>query len=180
MTRNLIIFIDSGDTLIDEATQVYEGHEIVRASFIPGGREFLLRLDRAGFTIALVADGQDQDFLNVYADPTLKSCFDAWVVSETVGKQKPAPIMFEEAMRQLSLADEDKRRIIMIGNNIRKDVRGANEFGITSIWFNWSPRYFHTVEHPAERSHYTTDDYDALFSLIEALDARAQAGEALA
>lgn len=180
MTRRLIIFIDSGDTLIDEATQVYKGSEIVRADFIPGGREFLLRLHREGFTVALVADGQDQDFLNVYRDEELKGCFDAWVISETVGKQKPARIMFEEAMAQLGLADEEKGRIVMIGNNIRKDVRGANEFGITSIWFNWSPRYFHTVEHPSERSHYTTADYNELYALIETLDRRARNGEALA
>ena len=177
--RKLIIFLDSGDTLIDEATQVYEGAQIVKADFIPGGREFLLRLHREGFTIALVADGSQQDFLNVYSDSSLRECFDVWVVSEVVGEQKPNAIMFETAMEMLKLKDEDKKRIVMIGNNIRKDVRGANEFGITSIWFDWSPRYFHTIEQPNEQADFTVKDYAALYALVCNLDARACRNEAL-
>ncbi len=177
--HKLIIFIDSGDTLIDESTQVYEGDEIVSAEFIPGGREFLLSLHQRGYTIALVADGKNQDFLNVYHDPELKACFDAWVVSEVVGKQKPNAVMFEAAMQALQLVQADKQRIVMIGNNIRKDVKGANEFGITSIWFDWSPRYFHTVEHPSEQSCYTAKTYDQLYALIEELELKAQQGKSL-
>lgn len=177
--HDLIIFIDSGDTLIDESTQVYEGDEIIQAEFIPGGREFLLKLHQQGYTIALVADGKNQDFLNVYREKDLKACFDAWVVSEVVGKQKPSAVMFEAAMQALQLTESDKKRIVMIGNNIRKDVKGANEFGLTSIWFDWSPRYFHTVEHPSERSCYTVRTYDDLYALVKELDQKAMRGESL-
>lgn len=168
--RNLIIFLDSGDTLIDEATQIYEGDQIVSAQFIPGGRAFLLRLYQEGFTLALVADGREQDFQNVYADPELKACFSAWVVSEVVGKQKPELIMFQTAMDQLGLEDEDKKRVVMIGNNIRKDVKGANRFGLTSIWFDWSPRYFHDPQDNEEIADYTVSDYEELYALLERLD----------
>jgi putative hydrolase of the HAD superfamily len=177
--HNLIIFIDSGDTLIDESTQVYEGDEIVSAEFIPGGREFLLKLHQQGYTIALVADGKNKDFLNVYHQEELKNCFDAWVVSEVVGKQKPNAAMFETAIEALHLDEKDKRRIVMIGNNIKKDVKGANEFGITSIWFDWSPRYFHTVEHPSEQSCYTVRTYEDLYALVTELDKKAALGKAL-
>ncbi|MGH0052251.1 MAG: HAD family hydrolase [Sphaerochaetaceae bacterium] len=177
--HELIVFLDSGDTLIDEATQVYEGGQIIRADFVAGGREFLLALHREGFTTALVADGKQQDFLNVYYDPSLKLCFDAWVVSEVVGMQKPNRIMFETAMVQLGLTEEDKKRIVMIGNNIRKDIRGANEFGITSIWFDWSPRYFHTIEHPDEQPNYRVVSIGQLQQLLYELDGKASRGEPL-
>ncbi len=177
--HDLIVFIDSGDTLINEETQMYEGWEIVSAEFIPGGREFLLRLHQEKFLVALVADGNNQDFLNVYREQMLRQCFDAWVVSEVVGKQKPNAIMFETAMDALQLRDEDKKRIVMIGNNIRKDVKGANLFGITSIWFDWSPRYSHVPQDASEKSCYTVRDYDRLYALLLALDEKAKRGELL-
>ncbi len=37
MNKNLIIFTDSGDTIIDEGTQIYDDRGIVtEAEFIPG------------------------------------------------------------------------------------------------------------------------------------------------
>ena len=145
--KKIIIFTDSGDTIIDEATQqLREDGIVTTADFIEDAGEVLQRMDEAGYTIALVADGEEESFQNVYRENGLKHCFDAWVVSETVGQQKPAQIMFQTAMDQLGLTDADKPRIVMIGNNLKKDVAGANRFGITSIWLDWSPRYFHEFE----------------------------------
>ena len=59
MSKKLIIFTDSGDTIIDEATQIRDEREIVlEADFIPGAGEVLKQLHDEGFTIALVADGE--------------------------------------------------------------------------------------------------------------------------
>ena len=59
MSKKLIIFTDSGDTIIDEATQVYDDRHIVQeASFIPGADRVLRQLHEEGYTIALVADGE--------------------------------------------------------------------------------------------------------------------------
>ena len=45
MSKKLIIFTDSGDTIIDEATQVYDDRHIVQeASFIPGADRVLRQL----------------------------------------------------------------------------------------------------------------------------------------
>ena len=107
--KKLIIFTDSGDTIIDEGTQVYDDRGIVlEADFIPGAGEVLKQLHDEGFTIALVADGEWESFQNVYRKNGLGYCFDAWVVSEVVGLQKPAPIMFETAYEKLGLTDADK------------------------------------------------------------------------
>lgn len=66
-TKKLIIFTDSGDTIIDEGTQIYDERGIVQeAQFIPGAGEVLRQLHEEGFTIALVADGEWESFQNVY------------------------------------------------------------------------------------------------------------------
>ena len=169
--KKLIIFTDSGDTIIDEATQERDDRDIVlKADFIPGAGEVLKQLHDEGFTIALVADGEWESFQNVYRENGLGYCFDAWIVSEVVGKQKPEPIMFQTAMEALHLTDADRSRIVMIGNNLRKDIGGANLQGMTSVWLSWSPRYFRTVEEPHWQPDYTVATPEELIPLLHRLN----------
>ena len=171
MSKNLIIFTDSGDTIIDEGTQVFDERGIVTtAKFIPGADKVLTTLYDEGYRIALVADGEWESFQNVYRVNGLGYCFDAWIVSEVVGKQKPEPIMFEKAYEALRLTEADKSRIVMIGNNLKKDIAGANRQGITSIWLDWSPRYFHTVEEPDWQPDYTVKTPVELIPLLHELE----------
>ena len=171
--KKLIIFTDSGDTIIDEGTQVYDDRGIVlEADFIPGAGEVLKQLHEEGFTIALVADGEWESFQNVYRKNGLGYCFDAWVFSEVVGLQKPAPIMFETAYEKLGLTEADKSRIVMIGNNLKKDIAGANRQGLISVWLDWSPRYFHTVEEPDWQPDYTVKTPQELLTLLHELNAK--------
>lgn len=171
MSKKLIVFTDSGDTLIDEATQIRDERGIVlRADFIPGAGEMLKTLHEEGFTIALVADGEWESFQNVYRENGLGYCFDAWVVSEVVGQQKPAAVMFETAYQKLGLTPEDRKRVVMIGNNLKKDVTGANRQGLISVWLDWSPRYFHTVEEPDWQPDYTVRTPQELLELIHRLE----------
>ena len=152
--KTLIIFTDSGDTIIDEGSQVYDAQEpgiVSRAEFIENA-------------------GEEASFQNVYRKNGLRSCFDAWVVSETVGQQKPEAIMFQTAMEQLGLEEKDKKRIVMIGNNLKKDIAGANRFGITSIWLDWSPRYYRTIEEEDWRPDYTVHHPSELPALLEELN----------
>ncbi len=169
--KNLIIFTDSGDTIIDEATQRFDGDGIVTdADFIEDAGEVLKQLYEEGYRIALVADGEEASFQNVYMKNGLKGCFEGWTVSETVGVQKPERAMFEDAMEQMGLSDADKSRIVMIGNNLAKDVAGANRFGITSVWLDWSPRYFHEYREADWKPDYIVHHPSELPALLEQLD----------
>jgi hypothetical protein len=107
--KQLVIFIDSGDTIIDESTEIRNEEGIViHADTIPGAAETLRTLYESGYTIALVADGELQSFRNVYEENGLGNFFKTWTVSEVVGMQKPSPAMFEDAMRKNRLCDKDK------------------------------------------------------------------------
>ncbi len=171
-SKELIVFTDSGDTIVDEATQVRDARGIVQeAGFIPGADGVLRQLHEEGFTVALVADGEWESFRNVYERSGLDDCFDAWVVSEVVGEQKPAPSMFDTAMRALGLTDADRHRVVMVGNNLKKDVAGANRQGFISVWLDWSPRYFHAVEESDWQPDYTVHTPAELYELLHRLDA---------
>ena len=171
MKKNLIIFTDSGDTIIDESTQVYDDRGIVtKVAFIPGAGEVIRELKEEGYRIALVADGEWESFRNVYRENGLGYCFEEWIVSEVVGEEKPARSMFDTAMEKMGLTEADKPFIVMIGNNLKKDIVGANRYGITSVWLDWSPRYFHTVEEPDWQPDYTVKTPKELKALLEKLE----------
>ena len=132
MSKKLIVFIDSGDTLVNEGTEYRnEGSPIVQScELIDGAKELLLTLKERGYTIELVADGYTQSFDNSYGQHGLKNIFDARTISEEVGEKKPSQAMFETAMKLLHLTDEDKKRIIMVGNNLERDIVGATVLGL--------------------------------------------------
>lgn len=171
MNKNLILFTDSGDTIIDEGTQIFDERGIVtEAELIPGAGEVLAQLKEEGYRIALVADGEWESFQNVYKRNGLGYCFEEWIVSEIVGEQKPARSMFDAAMEKMGLTEADKPFIVMIGNNLKKDIAGANRYGITSVWLDWSPRYFHREEEPDWRPDYRVKTPGELKELIGRLE----------
>ncbi|MCD8074868.1 MAG: HAD family hydrolase [Lachnospiraceae bacterium] len=173
MERRLFIFTDSGDTFIDEGTEIRDERGIVvHAELIPGAGEALRTLYERGYRIALVADGEEQSFTNVYLENGLGGCFCTRTISEIVGVQKPAAAMFQDAMEKNGLTEEDKKRIIMVGNNIRKDVAGANRFGITSVLLDWSPRYNMIPANDEERADYIIHQPSELPELVEKLERR--------
>lgn len=180
MDRGLIIFTDSGDTMIDEGSQIFDSRGIVTgAEFIPGAEQVLKSLYGEGYRIALVADGELESFRNVYRENGCGHCFEQWIVSETVGHQKPHASMFDTAMEKMGLSEADKSRIVMIGNNLKKDIAGANRYGITSIWLDWSPRYYHAAEEPDWQPDYTVKTPQELYQLIHRLEEELQTARKL-
>lgn len=171
MSKNLIIFMDSGDTLIDESTEVRDEHGIVvHANTIDGAAQTLETLYNEGYIIAMVADGEEQSFANIYKENGLGHCFRTRTISEIVGEQKPSSKMFEDAMNKNNLTDIDKKRIVMVGNNVKKDILGANGFGITSILLDWSKRYNMEPENDEQVPNYIIHKPVELLPLIRQLN----------
>ena len=171
--KRLVIFTDIGDTIIDEGTEVRDDQGVVvSASCIPGAKETYLRLHEAGYTIVMVADGLTKSFHNTMELHGLDGVFSAWIISEAVGEDKPSPRMFDAAMQAMGLTEADKKRILMIGNNVQRDIRGANQFGLTSVLIDWSKRRPFTEEIPADHADYRIHTPEELFPLAEQLESQ--------
>ena len=142
-SHSVILFTDIGDTIIDEGTEVRNepGGVVLRAECIPGAREVMLSLYERGYTIAMVADGLVESFHNTMTQHGLDHIFAAKAISEAVGAEKPDARMFQSAMDQLGLTGADKARVLMVGNNVARDIAGARAFGIRSVLLRWSPRH---------------------------------------
>ncbi len=169
--KDLILFIDSGDTLVDESTEIRDDTGVVvQAELIPGAAEAVRTLWRQGYRIALVADGLRASFDRIYRQHGLEGCFEARAISGDLGVCKPHARMFISAMEQMGLTDADKDRIVMVGNNLERDIAGANRLGLTSILMSWTTRYRLQPRVPEETPDFVVARPDELPALLAELD----------
>ena len=137
------LFFDCGDTLVDEGTEVKrdDGSDVViKADLISGAVETIAALKALGYRLCLVADGPRETFANVLKPANLWDAFDAHVISGDIGVRKPDGRMFAAAMEAMGLSPDLAGQVPMIGNNLDRDIAGANAAGHPSIFFNWSDR----------------------------------------
>jgi len=172
-TENFILAIcfDCGDTLVDEGTEIKDEVGItLHADLIPGAAELMHELKHRGSSLALVADGPAGTFHNILSQHGLYDCFDAFAISEQVGVDKPDPRMFIHALDQLGIRREDYGRVVMVGNNLSRDIKGANALGLISVWLNWSPRRSKVPADASEVPQYTIQAPLDLLAVLEALE----------
>lgn len=170
--QKLVIFTDIGDTIIDESTEVRKEKEgvVYHASCIPGAKETMLRLYESGHSIAMVADGLKESFRNTMEENGLAQIFAVWVISEEFGVEKPNRILFQTALERLGLTEADKPRIIMVGNNVERDIAGAKRFGIRSVQLVWSQRHPFRPTCPEEEPDYKIYVPEELLELVSTLE----------
>ncbi|WP_114853971.1 HAD family hydrolase [Brachybacterium sp. YJGR34] len=176
--RRLIALLDCGDTLIDEGTEIRDDDGVViSGDMIPGARQMLLDLDAAGFRLGLVADGLLSSFENLLTQHGVFDLFETVTCSEAVRHSKPSPRMFKAALGSLDLEAAETSRCVMVGNNLARDIKGANALGITSIHLAWTPRYPRVPADALEAPDRTIATPSELLPLLERLDARLQETE---
>lgn len=170
--RRTVVFLDSGDTLVDEGTEVKDENAVTqRARLIPGAGRMVRRLKQMGYTIALVADGPRGTFENVFKPRRLWPLFDAYAISQDVGVGKPDPRMFRKALDDLEIPEDEYGSVIMVGNNLSCDIKGANDLGLTSVWLDWAPRRSKTPADESEVPDYTIRKPMELIGIVEQFDA---------
>lgn len=167
----LAICLDCGDTLIDESTEVKtDGDVSLRADLIPGAGELMRELKRRGYPLALVADGPTATFLNNLEPYGLYELFDAYAISQEVGVTKPDAAIYHHALKQMDIEQGDYGRVMMVGNYLARDIKGANDLGLISVWLDWAPRRPKTPADASEQPDYTIKTPLELLEVIDNIE----------
>ena len=105
-----------------------------RGSFLLPDAEDLCVYLAKNYRLAMVTNGiKEVQRSRVGASP-IAHLFDALIISEEAGASKPDPAIFVYACRRLGF--HDKSKMIMIGDSLSSDIRGGQNFGIDTCWFN--------------------------------------------
>jgi putative hydrolase of the HAD superfamily len=84
------------------------------------------------YALAIISDAQ-----TVYAVPELNTLdlaayFDPIIISGDFGYRKPDVRLFEAALSRMALAPSE---VLFVGNDLYRDVHGAQKLGIKTVFF---------------------------------------------
>jgi HAD superfamily hydrolase (TIGR01493 family) len=112
-------------------TAVHMGALRAQVRVLPHHPEVLATL-RERVTLGLCSNFSHSDTaLGVLEDASLRSAFDALVVSDAVGIRKPRREIFDAVLDALDVAPEE---VLHVGDSLRADVGGASPLGIRTVW----------------------------------------------
>ncbi len=171
MTQNIAaIFFDLGDTIMDEATEIKDAQGTTQsAGLVEGMADALRWLHAQHYRLALVADSRPGTPVNVLQQHGLGDLFEVVSISEEVGFEKPHPGLLLHALNGMHIPEQDYHRVLMVGNNLERDILGANRLGLRSVYFHLNDRRRSVVLNLDEAPRHTVTTAQELLDLIEAL-----------
>ena len=101
---------------------------------IPGAFDLLTTLENR-FRLVLVTNGLAATQRGRLEASGIGRFFEAIVISEELGVQKPDPAFFA-AMEQLLASPLEKERTLIIGDSMSSDMLGGINYGIDTCWYN--------------------------------------------
>lgn len=102
--------------------------------FLIDGAVDLLEQLHSGYQLLLVTNGLKEVQYPRLNKTGLQPFFKGVIVSDEIGHSKPASEFFEHAFEHM--AHPRKERVLMVGDNLNADIRGGNDYGVDTCWYN--------------------------------------------
>jgi 2-haloacid dehalogenase len=96
--------------------------------------------------LMLITNGLAQVQRPRFAASSIRRHFEGLVISEEVGAAKPDPQIFGVAFATMN--HPRKSKVLMVGDSLTSDIKGGNDYGIDTCWFNPSGRAFQNGVEP--------------------------------
>jgi putative hydrolase of the HAD superfamily len=122
------------DVLADKISDTYTAEKELAAAPISGAFETLLNFKKDGVRLALVTNGGADVQRSKISKFGLDAIFDFILIEGEFGIGKPHPSVFTTAMVKLNVATSETW---MVGDDLERDIAGAQRLGIYSIWVDW-------------------------------------------
>jgi len=98
-----------------------------------GVKDFIVWNKNIGVKIGILTDYETEYQIQKLERLGLINFIDIIITSEEVGIEKPSTQMFQTILRKMDLTTD---KVVMIGDNFDKDIKGAVNINILSYWFN--------------------------------------------
>lgn len=128
--------LQASPTVLKELVDIFREGLDCQAPF-PDSLETLARLGKS-YKLGLVTNVDSLSYARLNRVFGVERLFDAVVPSFRVHDLKPGPIIYQAALRQLSVSPSQAR---MVGDSIQDDLNGANKHGIKAILIDRNGKY---------------------------------------
>lgn len=119
--------------LAQRSAERYNAYRVKYFTLFPGAIDLLHSLRERGVKLGIVTNGLSETHREKIALLQIGEYFDALFLSDEVGMVKPDPLLFAHACRTLGGAPA---HAAMVGDRYDRDIRGAIEAGLYTIWLN--------------------------------------------
>lgn len=134
MWQSALDSVGIGDpALAGRSAQRYNAYRVKYFTMFPGAVDLLRTLRDRGIKLGIVTNGLSETHREKIALLEIGQYFDAIFLSDEVGMVKPDPLLFAHACRTLGGAPA---HAAMVGDRYDRDIRGALEAGLYTIWLN--------------------------------------------
>jgi putative hydrolase of the HAD superfamily len=117
--------------IADRSAQRYNAYRHKYYTPFPGAVELLESLRARGKKLGMVTNGLSETHRDKISSLRIGEYFDAIFIADEVGMLKPDPLLFAHACAVLGSAPA---RSAMVGDRYDRDIRGAIEAGLFTIW----------------------------------------------
>jgi len=128
----------------NEVDKLYRQYLNASAVLIDGAIE-LLESVKGKYPLYIVTNGVAATQYNRLAKSGLDKYFDGIFISEEANAQKPQPAFFEYCFEKMGRRDVEN--MLIIGDSLTSDMRGGNNAGIDTMWYNPHKSENHTEVH---------------------------------
>lgn len=111
----------------------FEERFFAEHELMPFARDILKKLSPQN-KLVVISNGTRQKQERILNDAKIANFFDDIFLAEEVGYSKPDPKFFQAVTQKLN--DTDPSKMIVIGDSLTADIKGANNSNLDSIWFN--------------------------------------------
>jgi len=111
----------------------YNDYRKKHYTLFPGAADLLRKQRARGKRLGLVTNGFSETHREKIALLRVGEFFDAVFIADEVGMLKPDPLLFAHACTTLGGSPS---RGAMVGDRYDRDIRGAGEAGLFTIWLN--------------------------------------------
>ncbi|MPM05230.1 putative HAD-hydrolase YfnB [bioreactor metagenome] len=116
-----------------ELNRAYLANLGAQAILLPGALELCRRVSPF-CTLAIVTNGVPSVQHGRFDGCPLASYFTRLFISGEMGCQKPQRAFFDRVCEELGI--HDRRRAVVVGDNLSSDIMGGINAGIDTIWYN--------------------------------------------
>jgi putative hydrolase of the HAD superfamily len=109
---------------------------------IPRAIEALDHFKKAGLRLALITNGSSEVQRRKIERFKLDTIFDFILVEAEFGQGKPHAAIFKAALDKLEVTAGET---CMVGDDLERDIAGAQALGIFSIWVDWRKKGLHAA-----------------------------------
>jgi putative hydrolase of the HAD superfamily len=146
----------------EQSAERYNAYRSKYYTLFPGAVELLKALRERGMKLGIVTNGLSETHREKIALLRISEFFDAIFLADEVGMIKPDPLLFAHACRTLG---EAPAHSAMVGDRYDRDIRGALEAGLFTVWLNVRDEELPAGARPADATCSTIGDVGRILLL---------------